>query len=135
MELDVASRHLATFSTLPGLKRYSWLNFGTVIEQEVFHEEVKRTIAGVQGAKNITDDITVYGKTPELHDQALRDILPKLQLNCLSLKRAKRLFDEPQIKFFCYVLSAEGISPDPAKVQALRKAERLSNAEEVRSFY
>ena len=63
LQLDVGSRHLATFST----PRYTWLNFGTVIAQEVFHKEVKRTIAGVQGAKNITDDITVYGKTPELH--------------------------------------------------------------------
>ena len=44
------------------------------------------------------------------------------------------MFDQSQIKFFGYVLSAEGISPDPVKVQALREAERPSNAEEVRSF-
>ena len=81
----------------------------------MFHEEVKKTIAGVQGAKNITDDIIVYGKTPELHDQALRDTLQKLKLNGLTLNRAKCLFDQSQIKFFGYVSSAEGISPDPAK--------------------
>ena len=44
------------------------------------------------------------------------------------------MFDQSQIEFFGYVLSAEGISPDPDKVQALREAERSSNAEEVRSF-
>ena len=134
LELDVGSRHLTTFSTPWGLKRYTRLNFSTVIAQEVFHEEVKKTIAGVQGAKNITDDIIVYGKTPELHDQALRDTLQKLKLNGLTLNRAKCLFDQSQIRFFGYVLSADGISPDPAKVQALREAERPSNAEEVRSF-
>ena len=73
----------------------------------------------------------MYGKTPELHDQALRDTLQKLKLNGLTLNRAKCLFDKSQIEFFGYVLSAEGISPDPAKVQALREAERPSNAEEV----
>ena len=130
----MGSRHLTTFSTPWGLKRYSRLNFGTVIAQEVFHEEVKKTIAGVQETKNITDDIIVYGKTPELHDQALRDTLEKLKLNGLTLNRAKCLFDQSQIKFFGYVLSAVGISPDPAKVQALREAERPVNAEEVRSF-
>ena len=77
LELDVGSRHLTTFSTPWGLKRYTQLNFGTVIAQEVFYEEVKKTIAGVQGAKNNTDDIVVYGKTPELHNQALRDTLEK----------------------------------------------------------
>ena len=44
------------------------------------------------------------------------------------------MFDQSQIKFFGHVLSAEGISPDPAMVQALREAERPVNAEEVRSF-
>ena len=99
LELDVGSRHLTTFSTPWGLKRYTRLNFGTVIAQEVFHEEVKKTIASVQGAKNITDDIIVYGKTPELHDQALRDTLEKLKLNGLTLNRAKCLFDQSQIRF------------------------------------
>ena len=61
---DVRSRHLTTFSTSWGLKRYTQLNFGTVIAQEGFHEEVKKTISGVQGDKNITADIIVYGKTP-----------------------------------------------------------------------
>ena len=61
-ELDVGFRHLTTFSTPWGLKRYTRLNFGTVIAQEVFHEEVKKIVASVQGAKNIADEIIVLGK-------------------------------------------------------------------------
>jgi len=44
------------------------------------------------------------------------------------------LFDQSQIEFFGYVLSADGVSPDLAKVQSLRGAERLPSAEEERSF-
>ena len=44
------------------------------------------------------------------------------------------MFDQSQIEFFGYVLSADGVSQDPAKVQALRGAKRLPNAEEERSF-
>ena len=47
LELDVGSRRLITFSTPWGPKHYPRLNFGTVIAQDVFHEEVKKTIAGV----------------------------------------------------------------------------------------
>ena len=83
-------------------------------------EEVENTIAGVQWAKNFTDDIIMYGKTSELHDRALRDTLQKLKLNGLTLNRAKCLFDQSKIEFFGYVLSAERISPDPAKVQPLK---------------
>ena len=57
LELDVGSRRLITFSTPWGLKHYPRLNFATVIAQEVFHEEVKRTIAGVQRAKNVTVEL------------------------------------------------------------------------------
>ena len=53
LELDVGSRHLTTFSTPWGLQCYTRLNFRTDIAQEVFQEVVKKTIAGVQGAKNI----------------------------------------------------------------------------------
>ena len=55
-------------------------------------------------------------------------------MNGLTLNRAKCFFDQSQVEFFGYVLSAKGISPDPAKAQALREAERPSNAEEVQSF-
>ena len=71
---------------------------------------------------------------PQLHNQALIDTLQKLKLNALTLNRAKCLFDQSQIEFFGYVLSADGVSQDPAKVQALRGAKRLPNAEEERSF-
>ena len=123
LELDVGSRHLITFSTPWGLKHYPRPNFGIVIAQEVFHEEVKKTIAGVQRAKNVTLDIIVYGKTPELHDQALRHTLRKLMLNYFTLSRAKCVLDQSQIGYLGYVLSAEGISPDPPMVKVLRKAE------------
>ena len=88
LELDVGSRRLITFSTPWGLKHYPRLNFLTVIAQEVFHEEVKRTIAGVQRANNVTVDIIVYGKTPELHEKALRHTLQKLMLNDLTFTGA-----------------------------------------------
>ena len=131
LELDVGSGHLTTFSTPSwGLKRDTRLNFRTVIAQEVFHEEVKKTIAGVQGAKNITGDILCLGKP---QNNTMRHS-GEVKLNDLTFNRAKCLFDKSQIKFFGYVLSAEGISPDPAKIQALREAERAFNAEEVRSF-
>ena len=100
----------------------------------MFHEKVKKTIAGVERAKNVTVDIIVYGKTPELHDQPLKHTLQKLMLNGFTLSRAKCVFDQSQIEFLGYVLSAEGISPDPAMVHALREAEGPSNAKKVRSF-
>ena len=103
LEWDVGFRHLITFSTPWGLKYYPRFNFETVIAQEVFHEKVKKTIAGVQRAKNVTVDIIVYWKTPELHDQPVRHTLQKLMLNGLTLSRTKCVFDHSQTDFYGYV--------------------------------
>lgn len=59
LELDPRSRLLTTFSTLWSLKCYTRLNFGIIIARAVFHEEIKNTIATVEGAKNTVDDIIV----------------------------------------------------------------------------
>lgn len=85
LELDPEARHLTTLSTPWGLKRYTRLNFGTVVAQEIFHEEIKKTIAGLKGARNIVDDIIVYGRTQKDHDQALKDTLERLRDNGLTL--------------------------------------------------
>ena len=72
LELDIGSRHLTTFSTPWGLKRYTRFNFGTVIAQDVFHEEVNKTIACVQGAKSITDDNCVWENPRVIRPSAKR---------------------------------------------------------------
>ena len=77
LKLNPGARHLTTFSTPWGLKCYTQLSFGTVIAQEVFHEEIKKTIATDEGAENIVDDMIVCGKTPEVHDEASRNTLQR----------------------------------------------------------
>ena len=72
----------------------------------MFHEEIKKTIANIEGAENIVDGIIVYGRTPEPHNKALRNTLQRLKSNGLSLNCAKCLFDQSKIEFFGFVLSA-----------------------------
>ena len=81
----VGSRHLTTFSTPWGLKRYTRLNFGTVNVQEVFHEEVRKIVASVQGAKNIADEIIVYWK-PQSYTTKHSETLQKLKRHSAEIK-------------------------------------------------
>lgn len=90
-------------------------------------------MAGIPGVRNISDDIIVYGKTKEAHNQALQHTFERLKENGLTIKQ-KCLFDQSEIGFFGYVFSGKGLSPDPTIVEALRKAYQPTNAAEVRSF-
>ena len=89
---------------------------------------------GIPGTINISDDILVYGKSQEEHDSNLNATLQRLKDRNLTLNKAKCEFNKSSVEYFGYKFSAEGISPDPRKVEAIKKAKPPSNPTEVRSL-
>ena len=75
LELDEASRYITTFSTHIGLFRYKRLNYGTNAAAEIFQHILQAQLQGLQGVKNIADDIIVFGKTRKEHDSNLEQCL------------------------------------------------------------
>jgi hypothetical protein len=80
------------------------------------------------------DDILVYSKSWEEHEQNLRVVLQTLRENQLYGKLSKCEFLLDKVTFLGHVSSREGISIDPNKVEAVVKWERPTNVTEVRSF-
>ncbi|VDI49213.1 Hypothetical predicted protein [Mytilus galloprovincialis] len=134
LELQEPSRYITTFSTHMGLFRYKRLNFGISSASEIFQETIRCVIQNVQNAKNISDDIIIYGKSQEEHDEALNDTLQALQRNGLTVNKAKCEFNKSKVTFFGVVFSKEGISPDPSKVKAVKDATPPTTVPELRSF-
>ncbi|XP_052806251.1 uncharacterized protein K02A2.6-like [Mya arenaria] len=132
--LKEESRPITTFSTHIGLFRYKRLNFGTNSASEVFQKTISSIIAGIPGAKNISDDIIVYGKNQTEHDIALDKVFNALHRNGLTLNKQKCEFNKSEITFFGVVFNGSGISADPLKVEAIRKMEQPTNVSEIRSF-
>ena len=60
LELDVPSRNITTFSTHVGLARYKRLNFGCKSATEIFHENIRRKLIGINGVLNIHDESIHY---------------------------------------------------------------------------
>ena len=65
------------------------------------------------------DDILIYSKTQEDHDNHVRQVLQRLREFGLYAKLEKCCFDRNQVEFLGYVVSPEGISMDPKKVQTV----------------
>ena len=63
------------------------------------------------------DDILVYGSTPEEHNQRLEEALQRLVGAGLTLNLEKCEFDQTSIRFYGYMLDAEGVYADPSKIQ------------------
>ncbi|XP_071920658.1 uncharacterized protein [Coffea arabica] len=80
------------------------------------------------------DDILVYSKTCEEHEEHLSVVLQTLREHKLYAKFSKCEFWLEKVVFLGHVISHEGISVDPAKVEAVTNWKRPENPTEIRSF-
>ncbi|KAL0288802.1 UNVERIFIED_CONTAM: Retrovirus-related Pol polyprotein from transposon.6 [Sesamum angustifolium] len=80
------------------------------------------------------DDILVYSKNREEHEQHLRIVLQILKEKELYAKLSKCEFWVNQVVFLGHVISGDGVMPDPSKVKAIMEWRVVKNATEVRSF-
>lgn len=134
LELDKESRQITTFTTHVGLRRYKRLNFGISSAAEIFQNVISETISDIPNCLNISDDIIVFGKNQESHDDALHEVLRTLQSKGLTLNKKKCQFSQSRVKFFGYIFNEEGVSPDPEKVEGIKNAPAPTNCKELRSF-
>jgi hypothetical protein len=63
------------------------------------------------------DDILVFSKTVEEHEEHLRIVLGKLRQHRLYAKFSKCEFWMEEVAFLGHVLSAKGLAVDPRKIK------------------
>lgn len=134
LELDESCRYITTFATHLGLRRYKRLLFGVNAASEIFQNAIAELLQDIQGARNLSDDIIIYGKTQADHDKALRATLKKLDEYGAKLNKEKCKFSVKQLKFYGHIFGEKGIKPDPDKIDTILKTEPPKSVGEVRSF-
>ena len=80
------------------------------------------------------DDILVYSGNQEEHAEHLRTVLQILRECQLYTKFSKCQFWLDKVAFFGHVISTEGISVDPQKIEAIMNWKSPTNVSEVCSF-
>lgn len=114
LELQENSRDITTFSTHIGLYRYKRLNFGSRCAGEIFQDTVRREITRDKlGCLNISDDILVYGKNQQEHDQNLEKLFKKARGRKITFNKRKCEFNKQSCVYYGMKFSKDGASPDP----------------------
>ena len=80
------------------------------------------------------DDILVYLGSSEEHSEHLRIVLQTLRERQLYTKLSKCQFWLDKVTFLGHVISVEGVSVDPNKIEAVVNWNPPKNVSEVRSF-
>ena len=135
--LDEESSLLTTFSTPFG--RYLWtrLPFGLSASYEIFQKRLHQALEGLLGVTCIADDILVYGVGDTLeestldHDQNLASLLERCHHKSIKLNKHKLALRVQEVDFMGHLLTAQGLKPDPKKVEAILKLPTPKSKEDI----
>ncbi|XP_076383753.1 uncharacterized protein LOC143261038 [Megalopta genalis] len=80
------------------------------------------------------DDIVVYGSTIQEHNENLVILLERLRATGLKLQPDKCELLRPELEFFGYTITKDGVKPNEVKIEAVRNYKQPSTPKEVKGF-
>ena len=132
MKLDYESSLLKTMSSPIG--RYRWLKIPFDIKSapEMYQRAMGEILEGIDYAYAITDDMLVAGRDISHHDSVLEEVLYCAKSYNLKLNFDKVRVRKQQVPYVGHIISAQGLKPDPEKVQAMKEMAPPATKEDVR---
>jgi hypothetical protein len=80
------------------------------------------------------DDILIYSKSEEEHENHLKMVLHMLRDHQLYAKLSKFSFYQNQIQYLGHIISEEGITMDPKNIESIIGCKTPKNVTKFRSF-
>jgi hypothetical protein len=123
------------FSTHQGHFEYIVMPFGLSNAPATFQSLMNQPIQPFlrKFALVFFDDILIYSKTMVEHCQHVQLVLQTLRKHKLFAKLSKCVFDQ-QVEYLGHIISAQGVSTDPTKIQAVQDWPMPKNITELRTF-
>ena len=75
-----------------------------------------------------------YREDGKDHDETVKEVLEKAKAVGMRFNPSKCQFRKTQVKFFGLILSKQGISLDPAKIEALKQLPEPKDEKLLQSF-
>jgi hypothetical protein len=124
------------FRTRYGLFEYRVMPFGLTTAPASFQNLINSTFSDMLDRFVIAylDDILIYSETLEEHEEHIRRVLQRLRDNKLFARPEKCEFYSTSVAFLGYIVSHQGVSMDPSKVQAIADWPIPTTLKHVQSF-
>jgi hypothetical protein len=136
VEVDEQDRVKTAFITADGLFEFKVMPFGLTNAPATFQRMMDVVLAVLKWKICLVylDDIVVFAPTVTQHLERLESVLQRIGRAGLKLKLSKCSFLEQSLRVLGFIVSREGLSPDPEKISAVRDFPTPRNVKELQSF-
>ena len=136
IRLSPGSIPLTAFRTRNGHYEYTVLPMGLCNAPSTFMRMMNTLLRGKLSrfAVAFLDDVFIFSRTREEHLQHLREVLELLRAQGLYLKPSKCEWMKDEVEFLGHRIGRNGLSVDPAKIDAIRQWPQPADASQLRSF-
>ena len=104
------------------------------MSQDVFQLRMDAILKQCPGVIGIHDDMVIFGVDQEDHDTNLINLLNVCQKEGLVLNSKKLELQRERVTFFRAEYSAQGMHPDPKKVQGITEMTAPMDKQQLQSF-
>ena len=132
--LDQDSSLLMTFNSPFGRYHFLQLPFGLVCSQDIFQKKMDQILEECQGCIGITDDITIHSCTEAEYNAHLQDLMHIACKYDLVFNPHKIYVKAQAINFFGCLYDANGVHPDPGKVNTIHALQAPMNVTKLQEF-
>jgi len=124
------------FRTSYGLFEFQVMPFGLTNAPSTFQDMMNRIFSDMLdvGVLAYIDDILVYTNTEKQHNDTAKEVLKRLQTNCLTISLEKYIWKAWEVEFLGYIIGQEGIKMSTEKVEVVLGWKTPQNLTEVQSF-
>lgn len=136
IEMHEHDKEKTAFNTPSGHYQWRRMPMGLVNSAAVWQRTADVILAGLLGkvCHVYLDDIIVYSSSFEDHLNDLRNVFQRVRAAGLKLKPSKCQFLRPEVRYLGHIVSAEGVRPDPSKIQCVQEFPEPRTKTEVRQF-
>ena len=132
--LGKSSRAKTAFVTPFGKYEFPMVPFGLAQAPAYFQLLMNKVLEGLEFAMTYLDDIIIFSQNELQHLEHLEIVFSHLQEAGLKMKHSKCDFFKSEIHYLGHLISPEGISPLPTKLDSIKHMPALNSVKEIKQF-
>ncbi|KAI4871331.1 hypothetical protein NFI96_009730, partial [Prochilodus magdalenae] len=134
--MSEADKEKTAFICPLGFYKFERMPQGICGAPATFQRVMERTVGDMNFLEVLVylDDLIIFGKTLEEHEERLLKVLDRLRDEGLKLSLDKCQFGRTSVTYVGHIVSQDGIATDPSKIEAVSAWPKPQTLSELRSF-